>query len=173
MVTWNNDVYVFELKAARVLESIYKVDNEDEIEKSILKVIKRPIEQAIDRMNEIVNEEENISLTSNKNYYFISVTLSNFPDHYSDFTRLIEKVKKSNLIISGIFNFSIEEFEMLCDVLVQISKPLKFFLDDYKENYPVHYSFKNYINQFTKGMKPRIFSDLEQEFQEFMDKINL
>lgn len=73
-------------------------------------------------MNEIVELGVNHELNADKNYHFISVTFNNFPDHFSDFKSLKDQMENSEFSIAGCFNFSIEEFELLCNALIQNEK---------------------------------------------------
>lgn len=167
-------MYVFEFKSARVLNSIFKLDNEKDIEESINKVIKKPIIQAINRMNEIILQKvKKEDLNEFKNYYFIAVSMNNFPIHYSNFKEISMLIQNSNIKIQGCFNFSTEEYELLCDASAKQEKSIGFFLDDFRNNYPDNYSFKNYIRQFNKGINSVVFREIEQELKNFTNNVKL
>ncbi len=172
IVIFDNNVCVFELKSARPLNSIFSYDNEKKLDESIDKVVKFPIKQCIKRTNEIVFSTVHNDLTEDKNYYFIALTLGNFPDHYADYSDIKATIKESKLKIKGLFNFSIEEFELLCGAIEQDRKKLVDYLEEYKQ-LPAHFSFKNYISKkVDKSAKKNYFNELEEDLKKFTDKIN-
>lgn len=169
----HNNVCVIELKSARPLNSIYQYNNENELETSIEKVIKIPIKQAIKRMNEIVVANKNSELSLDKNYYFLAITLKNFPTHFTNYSEFIPIINNSKIKIKKINNLSIEEFELLCGAIERENHDIFHFLDEYSEKMPSHYSFKNYINSYVKGYPKKFFEELEADVNKFIDKINL
>lgn len=173
ILTMDNDVFVFELKAARPLNSIFISDNDENIQNSIDKVIKNPIRQSIQRIKEIVKINTEEKINDKSNYYFIAITIGNFPDHYSDYGDLKEIIRNSGLNINGLFNFNVEEFELLCMKIEEGDETLMQILENYKLKQE-HYSFKNFLNRMEyKSCTPRFFKELEDDFVEFLNKIKL
>lgn len=169
----HNNVCVIELKSARPLNSIYHYNNENELEASIEKVIKKPIKQAIERTNEIVVSNENTELSSDKNYYFLAITLKNFPIHFTDYSEFRPIIENSKIKIKKINNLSIEEFELLCGAIGQENHNIFYFLEEYAEKMSSYCSFKNYINSYVKGCSKKFFDELEIDVNKFIDRINL
>lgn len=169
----HNNVCVIELKSARPLNSIYQYNNDDELEKSIEKVIKKPIRQAIERTNEIVDSNACTELSLDKNYYFIAITLKNFPVHFTDYSEFRIIIENSKIKIKKINNLCIEEFELLCGAIGQGNHNIFYFLEEYSEKMSSYCSFKNYINSYVKGCSKKFFNELEIDVNKFIDRINL
>lgn len=170
---FDENVCVFELKSARPLNDIFCHKNKDAIEKSIQRLIKMPIRQSIERTKEIVFSNANIKLTADKNYYFVALTLGNFPKHYTDFSEIEDIAKDSALTTKGLFNMGIEEFELLCCAIEQGSKNIFEYLNEYQQLFNAC-SFKNYISKkIDKSVKIKCFNELENDLNKFIENIHL
>lgn len=149
----NNKTYVLviEVKSARLLYDMieYKDISKETNEKSVNKVISKPILQSIHAMNDVVLKGVRENLNSSVDYIFATVTMNNFPYKFQYLEALHNRVKpyKESLSILTYNAICIEEFELLLQVLeynTHISF-VDFFNDDNIKNGD---SIKNLLRKF-------------------------
>lgn len=171
MLLYENTVLVIEVKSSRVLYEVNKdYANVSSINKSVKKLIFNPLVQSIKAMNDVVLNVYNKDLNNNKVYYFLTVSMENFPSSYIDAGEFITEVKKmNNLKVGGFYSFSIEEFEIFIEVLCENIYPFGYFLEKYRTICKPQDSFKNFINKFQKANKSPI-KQLLNEATELMNK---
>lgn len=161
-----NNICVIELKSARPLYDIFQYDNSTSLNSSINKLIFDPLKQAIKCTEKLIELEEKSEFTQNKNYYFLTITLKNFPFNqdemeYFSFDSTIKNIK-------FLKSISIEEFELLCEVLSGDRYNIFQVLNEYYAN-ARRDSFKNFLNHYKVNKEHKIISDLVSEIQEKID----
>lgn len=173
MILYKNEndmdiILVIEVKSTRVKFEINKYEDifNDDIEKMMDRIVKRPIKQAIRSINEIISNVKNESpITKDKKYYFIGVSMSNLP--LKEEHKIIDKEfweEYKNIMIQGCYSFNIEEFELFLQVIqCNYEMPFYWYLDEYDRIRNDGESFKNFIKEFPKNKDYFNFDDPNQD----------
>lgn len=172
-------VLVIEVKSARVLYNINNYSNikSEDFFKSLERLIKIPLGQAVDCVADIINKDVKRELNANQVFYFLTVTMNNFPLIVNEKIDLQVNNDISKLKIGGALSISIEEFELFLQTLLYPrSQPFNTYLNQYSKQDTS--TFKNFLLDFPNvksiSEKNSIYLDpvtkLGQEFQEkYMD----
>lgn len=144
-------ILVFEFKSAKVLDSAKRLsENDDAIERSIGKVTIAPTEQQIKRTSEIVDGCFHEELTKENVYYFISISMDDFPVLIGDWNVKINYSHLSNLKSGGIYSFCIEELELFVKMISNnLERPAPYLLERYRTEHS-DLSFKTYLSRLEK-----------------------
>lgn len=149
-------VLVFEIKSARILNKSRMIDEDHYyIDKSVSKLTTQPIEQQVRVTSEIVKSKTHKEITKNKIYYFISISMDDFPLNIGKNIQLSEICIKhlKDLRYGYFYSFSIEELEILCKLISNdLNCPVNFILQTYMKGYS-DMSFKTFLLRFIKTIK--------------------
>lgn len=149
-----NAVLVFEVKSARILDDVKRLEgNRESVEKSIRKLTTYPLEQQIKVTSEVVELGCHPELTKDKVYYFISISMDDFPLLVGDFDIEISGDALKKLKCGGLYSFNIEELEVFCNITSNdFEWPCTYLLEKYRVDYS-ELSFKTYLSRLEKATK--------------------
>lgn len=155
-VNKTKEILVIEAKSSRVLFELKTADySNDDIKKSLRKVVFGPLAQAKTSIIKIINAKAHDKITNENIYGIMCVSMENIP------FKSFEHIFKMNLSENSDIKFveiavCIEEFEMLMQLLSQngyesILKDVARYLFDQNNQtrYSELLSFKNYLNRHT------------------------
>lgn len=147
-------ILVFEFKSAKILDSARRLSESNyAIERSIGKLSTAPTEQQLKRTSEIIDGGFNSELTKESIYYFISVSMDDFPVLAGNWETQINLNHLSNIKCAGIYSFCIEELELLTKMISNnLDWPAHILLNEYSKKYP-DLSFKTFLSRIGKKVK--------------------
>lgn len=156
-------VIVFEAKSARILDEVRRLETDkDAINKSIKKITEDPLRQQINTTYEIIKSGEKPEINKNKIYYFISVSMDDFPVLFNNVNLNMNDEKYSDINYGGLYSISIEELEYLCKIISgNLPRSVSFILEEYRKT-GYSNSFKNFLLKFEKSynFKNKKFEDM-------------
>lgn len=146
-----NAVLVFEVKSARILDDVKRLEgSRDSVEKSIRKLTVDPLDQQIKVTSEVVRLNCHPELTRDKVYYFISVSMDDFPLLVGDFDVKINSEALEGLKFGGLYSLNIEELELFSKLTsYDLEWPCTYLLEKYRVDYS-KLSFKTFLSRLEK-----------------------
>lgn len=148
-----NIVLVVEVKSARILDNVKRLKgSRDAVEKSIKKLSLSPLEQQIKVTSNIIKSNSHQSITENAVYYFISVSMDDFPLLVGGWDSKINSGELNELKCGGLYSFNIEELELLSKLISgDLEYPFPYLLEKYRVDYS-ELSFKTYLSRLEKAL---------------------
>lgn len=144
-------VIVFEVKSARILDSVKKESpTEADISKSLDKTILSPLIQMLKVTSEIIDGDHHDIINKDKIYFFVSVSTESFPILLGTDNRTVElnATISKNLKVGDLISLNIEEFEIFMSVMMSKTRyPLSLLIHQFHHSNKV-WSFKTYLNRF-------------------------
>lgn len=166
-----NIVLVVEVKSSRILDNVKRLKgSRDSVEKSIKKLSLSPLEQQIKVTSNIIKSNSHQSITENAVYYFVSVSMDDFPLLVGDWDSKINSAELNELKCGGLYSFNIEELELLSKLISgDLEYPFSYLLEKYRVDYS-ELSFKTYLSRLEKelGFKNPRFSKKILESQKII-----
>lgn len=164
-----NAVLVFEVKSARILDDVKRLQgNRDSVEKSIRKLTINPLEQQVKVTSELVQLGCHPEITKDKVYYFISISMDDFPLLVGDFDSEINSEALEDLKFGGLYSFNIEELELFCKLTSNdLEWPSTYLLEKYRVDHS-NLSFKTFLSRLesASGFKNALFEKKVLDSQE-------
>lgn len=130
MLKLGQSILVVEVKNRKVSYEGYANGDDKALIESYENLMIKPLQQAIKRTTEIVEGNYHEEIKIDMKYYIMSVTYDTFPLLFSEHKRRKMIKEESALNIGGLYNASIEEFEILLEYIFRKnSKNIFKFLD--------------------------------------------
>lgn len=145
-------VLVVEVKSARILDKVKRLKEDNEaVDKTIKKLTKDPLIQQIKTTKDIIESNAHNEITKDKFYYFISVSMEDFPQLFENINLDINSEVLVNIKCAGLNSFNIETFEWLCK-LISGKLPWSFsYLIEVHRNKYSNLSFKTFLLRLLKA----------------------
>lgn len=142
----NRTLFIIECKGGRPRRSTFEHEDKNNIEGAVKKYCVDSIRQVQECFNEICKEKKDMGFDKFEEIYIICVSLESVK-HTIETIDIMEKELSSDLDkkVKGYFNFNIEEYEGLCELLYN-SVNIKKILDTYMKNLDDG-TFINYIHK--------------------------
>ena len=142
-------VLVVEVKSARILDNFKRLgDDNASLDKTIQKLIINPLKQQIKVTREIIKSSEHLEITKDKFYYFMSVSMENFPQQFENVNLDINDEDLTDIKCAGLNALNIETFELFCKAISSNSpRSLSYIIENHRNQYS-SLSFKTYLLRF-------------------------
>lgn len=164
-------VLVVEVKSARILDKFKRLeDDNDSLDKTIQKLTINPLKQQIKATKEIINSSGHPEITNDKFYYFMSVSMENFPQQFETVNLDVNDEDLIGIKCAGLNSLNIETFELFCKVISSNSPcSFSYIIEDHRNNYS-SLSFKTYLSRLMNrnGYKNIAMENMIIDSQKFL-----
>ncbi len=159
-VKFDNKLLVVEAKGYRPFEETLRIDDENRLFEAVDKLLFKPIKQAINMYNRIINNDINQEIKNADEVIFLSITfekVQRLPAIYDYCDNKLFDVFNQKF---NYLNLNIEEYEYLCG-LIEKGKDIFYLLNQYLNDTKMN-AFINYLNceygsDYNSGMVDEIF----------------
>lgn len=141
-------VLVVEVKSARILDRFKRLkDDNESLDRTIQKLTIDPLKQQIKATKEIIRSAEHPEITKDKIYYFMSVSMEDFPQQLENINLDIKDEDLIDIKCAGLNSLNIETFELFCKAISgDLPWSFSYIIEHYRNNYS-SLSFKNYLSR--------------------------